>query len=197
MLPHVIALKEKFDEKMVPDDFIFNSGWASMGSITRAAGTDNWLTVSGIDHVKRILDDIENSRLRNIEFVEVMAHMEGCIGGPFNVENPYVARANMIKQSQRYETAIQIDENDIEQKLKDGYYMLENPVFPRPTTYFDTDLATSIKRMKERERIYNKLRQIDCGICGAPTCMAFAEDLVRGEAEFTDCIFLGKKEEKE
>jgi len=194
MLPHVIALKEKFDESMVPDDFIFNSGWAAMGSITRAAGTDNWLTVSGMDHVKRILDDIENSRLRNIEFVEAMAHMEGCIGGPFNVENPYVARANMIKQSQRYETQIQIDESDIEQRLKDGYYMLENPVFPRPTTYFDTDLTTSIKRMKERERVYQKLRQIDCGVCGAPTCMAFAEDLVRGDAEFTDCIFLGKKE---
>ncbi len=195
LLPHVIALKEKFDEEMVPDEYVFNSGWAATGSITRAAGTDNWLTVTGIDHAKKILDDIENSRLRNVEFVEIAAHMEGCIGGPFNVENPYVARANMIKQSQRYETPIEVDAEDVARKLKDGYYMTESPVLPRATTYFDTDLATSIKRMKECERVYKKLRKIDCGVCGAPTCMAFAEDLVRGDAEFTDCIFLGKKEE--
>jgi len=33
------------------------------------------------------------------------------------------------------------------------------------------------------------LLKIDCGACGAPTCIAFAEDVVRGDAELTDCIF--------
>jgi Fe-S-cluster-containing hydrogenase component 2 len=194
LLPHVVGIKETFDESMVPDDFSFNTGWTMLGSMTRTANVENWLAVSGIDHVIKILDDIENSRLRNIEFVEVMAHMEGCLGGTFTVENPYIARANTIKRRLRYETPIKVIESDIEMKLKDGYYMLDQPVLPRPTTYFDTDLATSIKRMKEKERVYQKLRKIDCGCCGAPTCMAFAEDLVQGNADFTDCIFLGEKE---
>jgi ArsR family metal-binding transcriptional regulator len=47
--------------------------------------------------------------------------------------------------------------------------------------------------MKERERVYQKLPQTNCGCCGAPTCMAFAEDFVRGEAKFTDCIFFAEK----
>ena len=158
--------------------------------------TENWLAVSGSDHVKMILDDIENSRLRNVDFVEVLACMLGCIGGSLNVENPYVARTNSIKQRARYEDRIKVDDEDIDRKLKEGYYFLENPILPRPTKYFDTDLETSIKRMKERERVYQKLRQTDCGCCGAPTCMAFAEDFVRGEVELTDCIFLAQKGEE-
>lgn len=190
LLPHVIAIKERFDLSMVPDDFYFQSGWVTTGSITRHANTGNWLAVSGIDHVIKILDDIENSRLRNIDFVEALAHMLGCIGGPYNVENPYIARTNSIKQSNKYAKKVKIDQKDIDQKYEDGYYFLESPLLPRPTVYFDTDLPTSIKRMKERQRVYSRLRQIDCGCCGSPTCMAFAEDFVVGQVKLTDCLFL-------
>jgi iron only hydrogenase large subunit-like protein len=188
--PQVVATKEQFDMDQVPKDFSFNAGWVTMGSITQSIKMENWLAVSGLDHVMSILDDIENSRLRNIDFVEALAHMLGCVGGPCNVENPYIARTNSIKQKERYEESIDVDDEDFDRRYKDGYYFLENPVLPRPTKYFDTDLETSIKRMKEKEKVYQKLRQIDCGCCGAPTCMAFAEDYVRGEAKLTDCIFL-------
>jgi hypothetical protein len=161
-----------------------------MGSLTTANGMKNWLAVSGLDHVTRILNDIESGRLRNIDFVEALTCMLGCIGGPFCVENPYVARANTMKQSLEYEKRIEIDDEEVTRKFEAGYFNLEHPVLPRPTTYFDTDLETSIKRMREKERVYKKLPQIDCGCCGAPTCMAFAEDFVRGDADLTDCIFL-------
>ena len=195
LLPHVVAIKEKFDESQVPEDFSFNTGWTMLGSLTRSTKMPNWLAVSGLDHVMRILDDVENSRLRNIHFVEVLAHMEGCIGGPYCVENPYVARTNTIKQREKFEQPISVNDEEIERRLEDGFYFFEDPVLPRPTTFFDTDLETSIKRMKERERVFQKLRQIDCGCCGAPTCMAFAEDFVRGEVELTDCIFLAEEGE--
>jgi iron only hydrogenase large subunit-like protein len=197
LLPHVVAIKETFDESQVPEHFAFNAGWATLGGITLAVQMENWLAVSGLDHVMQILDDIENSRLRNIDFVEAMACMLGCIGGSLNVENPYVARTNSIKQRFKYEDPIKVNDEDIERKLEARYYFLENPVLPRPTKFFDTDLETSIKRMKERQRVYQKLRQTDCGCCGAPTCMAFAEDFVRGEAKLTDCIFLAQKGEEE
>ncbi len=197
LLPQIVAIKEKFDEKQVPQDFSFNAGWATLGGITRAVKMENWLAVSGLDHVTKILDDIENSRLRNVDFVEALACMLGCIGGTFNVENPYVARANSIKQRIKYEKRIKVNEEDIAQKLQHGYYFIENPILPRPTKYFDTDLETSIKRMKERDRVYQKLRQTDCGCCGAPTCLAFAEDFVRGEVELTDCIFLARERGRE
>lgn len=189
LFPQVIQIKEESGEHKIPEDFFFNAGWTMVGNVTKSANMENWLAVSGLPNVMKIFDDIENSRLRNIDFVEALSCRLGCIGGPFNVENTYIARTNTIKQRNKYETAIKIDEKEINKKLKEGYYFLENKILPRPTTYFDTDLETSIKRMKGKERVYNKLKQIDCGCCGSPTCMAFAEDFVRGEVKLTDCIF--------
>lgn len=189
LLPHVVALKEEFNRSQVPKGFSFHSGWTMLGGITQSAKMRNWLAVSGLDHAMRIFDDIEKGRLRNIDFVEATACMLSCLAGPYNVENPYVARANSIKQMERYGKRIEINAKDIKRKLEKGYYFLENPILPRPTTFFDTDLETSIKRMGEREEVYQTLRQIDCGACGSPNCMAFAEDVVRGEAQITDCVF--------
>ena len=196
LYPHVLTIKEQFDEATVPKDFTFSTAWARLGSIIRDAKMENWMAVSGLDHVMKVLDDIENSRLRNVEFLEAMTCMLGCIGGPFIVENAYVARANIIKQRMKYETPIPINEKEISEKYEQGYYFLENPILPRPTKYFDTDLITSIKRIKERDRVYQKLPQIDCGCCGAPTCLSFAEDFVRGEVELTDCIVLTHNPQK-
>jgi len=30
---------------------------------------------------------------------------------------------------------------------------------------------------------------LDCGSCGAPTCVALAEDIVRRQADEVDCVF--------
>jgi iron only hydrogenase large subunit-like protein len=197
LLPQVKTVMQDFDESQVPQDFQFNTGWATLGSIIRSAGMENWLSVSGVDHVMKIFDDIENSRLRNIEFVEAFSCMLGCIGGTFNVENPYIVRTNSKKQRDRYDERRKLIDEDFEEKYEQGNYFMDSPILPRPTTYFDTDLQTSIKRMKERERIYHKLPQIDCGVCGSPTCMAFAEDCVHEEAKVTDCFFFSIPDRRE
>ncbi|MCX6828200.1 MAG: 4Fe-4S binding protein [candidate division Zixibacteria bacterium] len=192
LVPLIAEIREKFDESQVPEDFSFNSSWTTFGAVTIASALEDWLAVSGLDHVMKIFDDIENSRIRNVHYVEAMTCMLGCVGGAFGVENPYVARTNSIKQQSKYANLIKTNDEYINNRLREGYFDLENPILPRDTKYFDTDLETSIKRMKERERIYQKLRQMDCGCCGAPTCLSFAEDVVRGEAQLTDCIFLAQ-----
>jgi iron only hydrogenase large subunit-like protein len=189
LVPIVNEISKDFDPSQVPDDFSFSVGWINSGTLTRSLGMDKWLVVAGLDNVVKIFDDIETSRLRDIVFIEATAHMLGCVSGTFNVENPYVARANSMKQSEKYDTPIELDDVEIKKQLDEGRFFLENPVYPRPLQFFDTDLEISIKRMRERERVFNKLPQIDCGCCGAPTCMAFAEDFVHGLAELSDCIF--------
>ena len=138
----------------------------------------------------QVLDDIENGRLRYIEFVEAMAHTSGCIGGPFCIENPYVARHTTARQREHFEKRIEVDPKEVERRLASGDLFLQKPLRPRTREFFDTDLETSIRRMKECERVFQKLPQIDCGCCGCPTCMAFAEDFVKREVELTDCVFL-------
>jgi iron only hydrogenase large subunit-like protein len=193
LLPKVREISEKFDESMVPKDWVFGAGWGRTGSILRQAKKEGWMAVSGINNVTQMLEDIEKGRLRYVEFIEAWAHPGGCIGGPFCIENPYVALHTCMLQRERFETELVVPDDLIEQRFKDGYYFLEKSILPRSPEFFDTDLETSIKRMKERERIHKKLRQIDCGCCGAPTCLAFAEDFVKGEVKFTDCIWLSGK----
>ncbi len=95
--PRIAGMKKQFDQSQVPKDFVFSVSWTTLGGIARETETENWLSVSGLDHVMKIFDDIENSRLRNVDFVEALTCMLGCVSGPFNVENPYIARANSIE----------------------------------------------------------------------------------------------------
>ena len=47
----------------------------------------------------------------------------------------------------------------------------------------------AMKKLESLEKINKELPGLDCGACGAPSCRALAEDIVRGMASETDCIF--------
>jgi len=53
----------------------------------------------------------------------------------------------------------------------------------------DNDMVKAMKKLEVMEQINNELPGLDCGACGAPSCRALAEDIVRGNANETDCIF--------
>ena len=52
------------------------------------------------------------------------------------------------------------------------------------------NMMESFARLNRVEQLCKKFPGLDCGSCGAPTCKALAEDIVRGEAEEKDCIHL-------
>lgn len=45
-----------------------------------------------------------------------------------------------------------------------------------------------MNKMKKIDQMAKQLPGLDCGSCGAPSCRAFAEDVVRGDASENDCI---------
>ncbi|MCK5597094.1 MAG: hypothetical protein KAJ04_06575, partial [Candidatus Eisenbacteria sp.] len=71
---------------------------------------------------------------------------------------------------------------------RSGFFGIESPIAPRPLSPLDPDIARAIAKVKERDEIYASLPKIDCGACGSPTCMAFAEDIVKGYAELSACV---------
>ncbi len=81
------------------------------------------------------------------------------------------------------------DIREVRKLYRQKYFFIEGKLEPRPLKPLDKDLAKAIKKRKEKEDIYESLPKIDCGVCGAPTCLTFAEDVVKGEAGLTDCIF--------
>lgn len=175
------------------NNFHFGKAWGILGHFSQNVGAERSISVAGLGHVKKILDDIENDRLKNIDFVEALACFQGCLGGMFCVTDSYVARHNSIQLQKRYGKPVDLDMKKVLEQYKQGYYFSENPVMPRTTRVYQPDIALNIKRLKMKERMLAKLPKNDCGICGAPTCECFADDCARGEADVTDCIFFKSK----
>jgi len=170
---------------------ILGIGWAMVGGICRTLRLKNSLAVSGLSEILKVFDDIERGKLRNIDFIEAYSCTQGCVGGSLTVENLYISYNKILKLIETLEFE-QIkacpDIREVRKLYSQKYFYIRGKLEPRPLKPLDKDLAKAIKKRKEKEDIYESLPKIDCGACGAPTCLTFAEDVVRGDAELTDCI---------
>ena len=70
-------------------------GWASSGGESAALLNDKYLAADGIENVIRVLEELEDERIRELEFIELNACAGGCVGGVACVENAYVAKARL------------------------------------------------------------------------------------------------------
>lgn len=189
IFPEILKIQENQKTEESDEFFYYGRGWGGYSHGPQYLDSERCISVVGIDNIKMILNDIEDSKLKNVDYIEAFTCTQGCIGGAFCVENPYTSRHNSIMLEKKYDEPIAFDKNEVMKKYKEKYYFMEHHVLPRTTRTLDSDLATSIKRMKQKERIYLKLPKKDCGLCGAPTCETFAQDCASGEADLTDCIF--------
>jgi hypothetical protein len=77
-----------------------------------------------------------------------------------------------------------MDQADLRARYTRGEFSTTVPFDARPPRPLDREIAGAIAKMKERDRLVGQLPGIDCGACGAPSCGAFAEDVVRHLAGF-------------
>ena len=56
------------------------------------------------------------------------------------------------------------------------------------------NFGESLRMMADIQKLREELPGIDCGACGAPTCRAFAEDVVKGTANIKDCTIMYRSE---
>ena len=66
-----------------------------------------------------------------------------------------------------------------------------------PVSQLNSDRAAAMKMMSDIQEIYKLFPHLDCGACGAPTCRAFAEDIVRYGGDASECIFLMRERIRE
>ena len=167
-------------------------GWASSGGEANAVCPDNALAVDGIENVIRVLEEIENDKL-DLEFFEGNACTGGCVGGPLNFENNYVARNIIKKLIDRAVGMYPDDKVDVSLLTKYPLYN-RTPILPNSAMKLDDDLVEAMRKMEKIEEMYKKLPGYDCGSCGSPTCHTFAEDIVQGFAREMDCIHIMKEQ---
>ena len=170
---------------------ILGMGWAMVGGICRTLRLKNSLAVSGLTETIKVFDDIEKGKLKHIDYIEAYSCPQGCVGGSLTVENLYISYNKILKiiealEFQKIKACPDIQK--VRKKYAQDYFFKKEKLEPRPLKPLNEDLAIAIKKRKEKEEIFASLPKIDCGACGSPTCMAFAEDVVKGEAKLTDCV---------
>ena len=161
--------------------------WAASSGEASAVCPENSLAVDGIQNVTRVLEEIENNKLSDLVFFEGNACMGGCVGGPLNFENNYVAK-NAIRKLSR-ECVKEHPTENVPASLMTKYPLyFDSPIEPNPVMKLDDNLILAMQKMERMNRILEDLPGYDCGSCGSPTCRTFAEDIVRGNCSEMDCI---------
>ena len=166
-------------------------GWARSGGECNAVQPENSLSVDGIENCIHVLEEIEDNRLRGLEFFEGAACTGGCVGGPLNFENNYIARSGIGRLASR----MQNPELNVEAGMLTKYDLYDDTrIQPNSAMKLDDDLMEAMRKMERIERIYKELPGFDCGSCGSPTCRTFAEDIVQGNATKMECIHKMKEQ---
>ena len=142
------------------------------------------MAVDGIENVIRMLEEIEDGRLPEADFIELSACVQGCVGGCLTVENPYVAEVK-LKRLRKY---MPVARSHMEADAVDCVPWTTGVQF-EPVFRLGDNMMESFSRLERVERLCKKFPGLDCGSCGAPTCKALAEDIVRGEASEKDCVY--------
>ncbi|MBR2133895.1 MAG: 4Fe-4S binding protein [Eubacterium sp.] len=182
------------DIKSLCESGIIGIGWASSGGESSAIFNENYLAADGIENVIRVLDQIENGNIPQLEFIELNACPGGCVGGVMAMENPFVAKARL--QSLRHYLPVSqniVDTND--GYIPEGYFFNELPEY-HPITRLSDSIVESMRMMAEIQELKETLPGIDCGACGAPSCRAFAEDIIRKKTIRDGCPLMNRSEEE-
>ena len=160
-------------------------GWAGSGGEASAMPGENCLAADGIENVIKILGEIEDEKLNDLDFIELNACSGGCVGGVLTVENPYAAKARIRRLLKKLpEASCGSAEETVPQET-----LWTVPLEYVPVMKLDDDVAEALRMMKEIDALAEEMPGLDCGSCGAPSCRAFSEDVVRGMADRGDCIF--------
>ncbi|MDD3839596.1 MAG: [Fe-Fe] hydrogenase large subunit C-terminal domain-containing protein [Clostridia bacterium] len=174
----------------------YGVGWAISGGEGHAVETENFLSVDGIQNVIKVLEEIENNKLNDLDFFEGLACPGGCVGGPLTVENGFVAKNRVRRLAEKVPKEL-LEDRELDRILKTINVDLKEPITAKSVMKLDEDIVEAIKKMERLEQICDSLPGLDCGSCGAPSCRTLAEDIVRGNASEFDCIFKLREKVKE
>ncbi len=180
------AIKQTDEPESLSASGMIGIGWASTGGEATALFNDAYLAADGIENVIRVLDQMETGNMPPLEFAELNACTGGCVGGVLTMENPYVAKAR-LQTLRRYLPVSRNFPAPGEQYIPESYFFDELPEYSTSTQLAGT-MAQSMRMLADIQSLRGRLPGLDCGACGAPTCRAFAEDVVRGQAEISACV---------
>lgn len=176
----VVAEKDELEDLIISGKI--GISWGSSDGESSGLLIDSYLAADGIENVMKVLEELEDQKISGLKFIELNACPGGCVGGVLTVENPYVAKSK-LKKLRRY---MPVTANHMEINEADMYF--DSEIEYEPVYTFGSNVVDNISKMMHVEELCKKFPGLDCGSCGAPSCKALAEDIVRGQAKEKDCI---------
>ncbi len=169
-------------------------GTALSGGETRGLKNHRTVAVSGVLDTIRVLDQVEMGLLKDVDLLECMVCPDGCVGGPLAVENRFLAKSRILRLVNILGERTVVDNSDMSMLYHKDFLSFLHPIKPIRVPPLDNDPNRAIQKAKRRTKLIKQLPGKDCGACGAPDCRTLADDVVRGQAVLTDCLFV--KEDK-
>ncbi len=143
---------------------------------------DGVFRVTGLRHVLNVLNAIEDGLARDLHVVEPWCCDEACFGSPLLADDAFLARV-------RWTIPTDVPAPASVRRRTEALQ-------PRPGLRLDEDMTKAIAKLGRIDRLRRTLPGCDCGWCGAPTCGALAEDIVRGRAAADACLRQSLAQEK-
>lgn len=121
------------------------------------------MAVDGIENVIRMLEEIEDGRLPEADFLELSACTQGCVGGCFDVENPYAAKMRLRGLMKglpetRSSFTLQGPAQEIVRRDKQLQYL--------PAFLLDEDREAAMAKQLRIQALESHLPGLHCGSCG-------------------------------
>lgn len=186
---------ENQDElKALHESGVIGISWATSGGEASGTLNDNALSADGIENCMKILEEVDRGNLDSVDFIELNACQGGCVGGSLTSENPFIAKARLMKLRKYSPVAC----NHLIQKSIPNELLCTSPVDPCEDVMKLADNVTeAMARMNRMKELLEVFPGLDCGTCGAPSCRALAEDVVKGFTTEHDCVFRAREEIQE
>lgn len=186
----VSALKHEEAEEDLQNSGLIGVSWGMTGGEASGILSEDALAVDGIENCMKLLEEIEDEKLHDISFIELNACSGGCVGGVLTAENPFIAKARL----QHLRKYLPVAMNRASAEETRTVLTAEKLPEPVPALRLADNLEDAMKKMNRLNALLETFPRLDCGTCGAPTCRALAEDIVRGYTTEQDCIFRIKEE---
>jgi hypothetical protein len=137
-----------------------------------------------------VFDRIEAGTFQSVDFIEAYVCPDGCVSGGLTVAGRYTAQRNLQEAYRLLGDQTLVKEEKVRALLREHFFDFEAEIKARPVRPLARDLREAIALKREKDALLEQLPRKDCAACGAPNCETLAEDVVRGQAKRTDCVFV-------
>ena len=153
--------------------------------------------VDGLQNVLNFLEKLEDEAIDATGLVEMRICDQGCVGGVLTTNNRFVARKRLEYRAKLFD---RLGRSESQSQYMDDpeFYKwisqeMEIPAIkPRSIYKLNDNYAEAFKMAERMKNIEKALPGVNCCACGAPSCAALAEDIVRGDARIDTCIFINR-----